>query len=225
MRSATNPPPASFISATEIPARSQAQSPFIPVAVWLLLQLLALGISAGRIPFYAIKSFPQPAELLAMPLMRMVQIGGSAMLFPFLLRDARTAGMVIAASWPFALLAGILTGFPQSWEKLASVLFITVWLSGLALWRTLLRSPRSQAIGVSVATLLVFGGPLINYLGLEYGGSAFNSSFGIDGPVSAAIIIDGRNPLSRPIWIYAGSYLILACIAFGIGLFRKSPAR
>ena len=221
MRSATNPPQADPIPSTDLSARPRAKSPVAPLFVWLLLQFLALGLSAGRIPFYAIKSFPQPAELLAMPLMLGVQIGASAILFPFLLRDARAVGLVIAASWPFTVLAGILTGLPLTWPALASLIFITIWLAGLALWSKPLRSPRAQAVGTSVATLFAFGGPVITYLGLEYGAS---STAGIDGPISAAITISTHDPFSRPIWIYAGAYLSLACIAYGFSRFRKYPS-
>ena len=126
-------------------ANTATRSPLLPVGLWLLIQLSTLGVSAARIPFYAVKRFPQPAELIALPLMLVMQIGMSALLFPYLLRDARAAGLVIVSSWPFTILAALLTGLPNKRMMLELLAFNTIWLLGLTLWRGALRSTRPQA--------------------------------------------------------------------------------
>ena len=93
--------------------RPTARSPFAPVFLWLVIQLIALAIPIARVPFFATKHFPHTPETLASGVMLVFQIGSSALLFPFLLRDAKTATMAVAASWPFTVLAGFLTAQPD----------------------------------------------------------------------------------------------------------------
>ena len=203
---------------------STVRSPFSPVLVWLLLQLIALAISAGRIPFYAIKSFPQPAELIALPLMLVVQIGASALLFPFLLRDFRTAGLVVVASWPFTVLAGFLTGITTTRGIPYSAIYVTIWLAGLGLWNKALRSPRGQVMGVAIALFGTFGGVLLNYLSREYGREESSSILGTWGPIQQAIQLSRADEVQRIVWIIAGIYLVLSLAAWGFGRFKKTVA-
>lgn len=221
MRRAKSPSQADRVVTDSASIHAPHRTLFPPLIVWLLLQMLALGLSAARIPFFATKSFPQPAEILAVPLMWTIQIGTSALLFPFLLRDPRAAGLVIAAAWPFTIIAGILTGLPMSLMTVASILFITVWIWGLALWSHLLRSRRAQAVGVCVAVLLAFGGPFLTYVKLEYGNSSVGPATGIDGPISAALVIGSQDPLSQTVWLFTGGYLLVSSIAWGIRKFKK----
>src|SRR4051812_48363654 len=57
---------------------------FWPVLAWLVLQVLALMAAAFRVPFSA--RFPALGEQLAVQEMLVVQIIGSALLFPLLFR-------------------------------------------------------------------------------------------------------------------------------------------
>jgi hypothetical protein len=197
---------------------SPSRSPLGPLGLWLLLQLLALGVSAARIPFFA-KSFPQPAELLATGVMLVVQIGAAALLFPYLLRDFRAAVMVVAASWPFIILAGFLTGQAERRILWGTVAYVTAWLLGLAVWRSALRSARAQAAGVAVATLVSIGGPLLWYLRAEYGvqSSAVDWTQASNwGPIMGALSIAATDHLVRDPWFFAGGHLLAAFLAMGI---------
>src|SRR5437763_7314657 len=69
-----------------------------PLLVWLIVQLLALALAAARVPLSA--HFVQPGEALAIEEMLVAQFAASAMLFPFLLRDARCCVAMIVTAAP-----------------------------------------------------------------------------------------------------------------------------
>src|SRR5438128_918536 len=81
-----------------------------PLSVWLVAQLIALTFAALRVPLSA--HFIAPGEALAMDEMLVVQFGVSAMLFPFLLRDARHLLAMMLTAAPMIQLAAILAGTP-----------------------------------------------------------------------------------------------------------------
>src|SRR5437764_11820861 len=159
-------------SSSDLPAKPPkraARSPFPPLLAWVAVQAGALALSAMRIPYFASSAtFPRPAETLGLGLMVIVQLAASAMLFPFLLRDARVAGLVIAASWPFTFISGFLAGQLDPYVLSPVAAFVTAWLIGLALWSNILRSPRAQATGVCAALVFAVGTLLLWYLRAEY---------------------------------------------------------
>jgi hypothetical protein len=196
----------------------QVRSPFWPVFVWASLQTGALALSAGRVPFFAIKSFPQPPEVLGLHIMLVAQIIGSAMLFPFLLRDVRSSAMVIAMAPPFTVLGTFLTGLIDWRQQTAVTAFVGVWLLGLALWRAALRSERAKAVGVAVAMIIALGGPIAWYLRAEYAslGVPQGPRLALWGPVFAALELALRDAQLRLAWYVAGVHLaggVLACTA------------
>ena len=192
------------------------RSPFGPICLWLLIQMTALAISTTRVPFYAAKSFPEPAEILAAGVMLTFQIGAAAMLFPYLLRDWRATGLVVIASWPFMILAQILTSEPGFRTYLTAAPFVAVWLVGLALWRSILRSPRWLAAAATVATLITFGGPLLYYFRSEYRTGMTTYLPGSWGPLCGALTVSARDPVHRGAWFFAALHLAVAVMAYGI---------
>jgi hypothetical protein len=195
------------------------RSPFWPVFVWALIQGGALALIAARLPFFATKSFPQPAEVLGLQVMLVAQIVGSAMLFPFLLRDLRSSAMVIAMVPPFTVLGTFLTGLIEWRQQTAVSAFVTVWLAGLALWRVALPSERSKAIGVAIAVLAAVGGPIAWYLRAEYAPPPLGSATDLPrlamwGPIFAAIGVALRDPQLRPAWYLAAAHFLLGAAAW-----------
>src|SRR5215211_6686279 len=79
-----------------------------PLLLWLLIQLGAILLAVLRVPLAA--AYREPAEQLAPYLLFAVQVVAAGMLFPFLLRDWRTAVQVIATAIPFQLAAVYLAG-------------------------------------------------------------------------------------------------------------------
>jgi hypothetical protein len=130
------------------------------------VQLGALALAAARVPLTA-AHFVAPAESLALDEMLVTQFATSAMLIPFLLRDARsTLGAMLTAA-PMLQLAAVLSTTPPArvagaWTCLAC------WLAGAALWGGAVPS-RHRGVMIAIANLLTLGGLILWYLAAEFG--------------------------------------------------------
>jgi hypothetical protein len=123
-----------------------------------LIALLRVPLAAG---------YPRPAELLAAQVMLVTQIAASALLFPWLMRAPATAIVVIATSWPFAVLAGAVSGVPAM-RLVGAGTYVTAWM--LAGWAWVAWAPaRSRGAAVAAASLLAMGSLVLFYLWLEFG--------------------------------------------------------
>jgi hypothetical protein len=137
--------------------------------LWMALQLLALGLSAARVPLFA--RFPNPIERQAILQMLVMQIAASALLFPALLRSWRSLVLAAAGAWPMLALANLLGGEPPFCAANAT-LYLTVWLTTLTLWNRTLTNDHQRAIAVAIASLWSIGGPLFLYLHIEAAGAS-----------------------------------------------------
>ena len=160
------PPPQGTAPKSGDPQRAPLPST-APLALWLVLQLGVFALVVCQIPLAA--QYAEPAETLAAHLLLGAQVVAAALLFPFLLRDARTAVQIIAAAWPFQLAAGYLAGMSLGAIVWPAVL-VTAWLATLALSAPLLRSPRGAAAGTTLAVVLTVGLAALRYLRVEFGG-------------------------------------------------------
>jgi hypothetical protein len=134
-----------------------------PLALWLLVQLLALALAAARVPLSA--HFVQSGEVLAIEEMLVAQFAISATTFPFLLRDARACVAAMLTAAPMLQLAGVLAATPVA-RVVGAWTCVAMWLAALALWRSILPA-RHHAIAVAIASLLTLGGALLWYLANE----------------------------------------------------------
>ena len=194
-----------------------AASATAPLIVWLILQLLVLGIATLRIPLAA--RYPEPAETLALHLMLSAQGVGAAMMFPFLLRDARCAVQVLAAAVPFQLAAAHLAG-RGVWESIDAMLFVDAWILTLAIWSAALRSDRLRAIGVCVATCLTLGGGILQYIRGEFASDSNSVRFEEITPLASTVAAI-QNTLDFKSWIFLGIIAVLGVVAFAIHFFRS----
>jgi hypothetical protein len=137
------------------------------LALWMALQLLALGLAAGRVPLSG--RFPQPIERQAAAEMVVMQVCAAAYLFPSLFRDAFRWVLAVAGIWPMLKLASLLGGEPAV-NVYAAATYVTVWLGTLAIWRSILRTDGERMIAVAVASLWACGGPVLLYIRTEFGG-------------------------------------------------------
>ena len=153
--------------------KPQPASMIAPLLAWLILQLLALAISVFRIPLAV--HFHDPAEDLALAVMAVTQAVGSSLLFPWLMRDRWAAVVTIATSWAMLALAGVLAQAETS-RVIGIIVHLSIWMTGLALWRHVLRRPRAQMSGVAIAALLAIGFPAISYLAAEFGNDAMSDA-------------------------------------------------
>jgi hypothetical protein len=161
------------------------QSIFIPILVWSALQIISLSISAARVQLWA--RMISPAENYALQLMLAVQVIAAAMIFPWLMRDARSSAFVILIAAPFLQLAGMLG--ERSGSEIAWTIFLAwTWLITLALWRTALRGKRAEMIGVAVASCMTIGSACVWYLQNEFADYPFSQTVIYVGLIALSII-------------------------------------
>jgi hypothetical protein len=139
-----------------------------PLLVWLALQLLALLIPLLRVPLAA--GYPRPAELLAAHVMVVTQVTASALLFPWLLRNRASAIAAVATTWPFAALAGAVSGLPPM-RALSAGSYVTAWMVAWWAWPEFAPA-RARGAAVAAASLLAAGSLALFYLWLEFGPDA-----------------------------------------------------
>lgn len=189
---------------------------FWAVFTWLAVQVFALLAAACRIPFSA--RFPAPEEHLAMHEMLLVQLAGSALLFPLLMPCFSTAFLVIAIAPVMMLLAGLLAEAPQGWPLVLACAYPALWLIGLSMWAYVLKTPKARMYGVAAATMLVLGGALLAYLQREFGAPAelfeWPAHAGL-GPLLGGITLLESGTRAGQIWSFLGTYLFLS---FGAGM-------
>jgi hypothetical protein len=157
------------------------------LAVWLCVQLAAIGISAARIALWA--RAPQATERLALVLMVASQIGASSLIFPHLLGTRGATILAIASGWPMALLAAQLADAPFS-ILVRAELYVSIWMISLHFWTRALPSPSAKLLGTAIASTISLGGPVLWYLRMEF--SNDSSQYASDslpafGPISGVI--------------------------------------
>src|SRR5215213_7298770 len=123
------------------PVPSRPPPSTAPLLLWLLIQLGAILLVVLRVPLAA--RYPEPAERLAPHLLLAVQIITAGMLFPFLLRDWRTAVQVVATAIPFQLAAGYLAGLEPR-AMLPAIALVLSWIVVLAVWQPNLTTVRHR---------------------------------------------------------------------------------
>src|ERR1051325_1322831 len=109
-------------------ARISTFSHPLSLLIWLVLQLLVLLLPVLQVQLS--DEFPRPAEKLAIEEMVVSQIALSALLFPLLLRDFPSAIVMAATTWPFLLLAGLLSSTP-AYPLLEAGAFVSIWIIAL----------------------------------------------------------------------------------------------
>ena len=155
-------PPADSVapSLSDVPS----PSPALPLLVWLAVQFAAIAVALLRVPLAA--GYPATGELLAAPVMVVVQGVASAALFPFLMRGRACAAAVVAAAWPFVVLAGVVSAAPAA-RVMAAGAYVSAWLVALWAWRA--TAPRREDLyAVAAALLLTAGTLLLFYLRVEF---------------------------------------------------------
>jgi hypothetical protein len=196
-----------------------------PVLLWLLVQLAALLLASLRIPLAA--KYPQPAEALATPVMLAAQVAAASLLFPYLMRDWRTATAVIASAWPFAAVASVLSAAPLR-ATVAGEAYVTSWLVALALWSAVLRTARLKLYGLAVAATLSVGGAALWYLAHEFSPGPAGAVGGSgDRLLGASPLVASLRHLApwRPHWAEKLIPTALAAAALLVLLARRRRAR
>jgi hypothetical protein len=169
--SLSNPSNPSNGPASDVPTepagtpRRARRLPTVPLFFWLLVQVGALALAAGRVPLAA--RYPSTGERYALDLLLGAQVGFAALLFPWLLRDLFAAELAIASCWPALALAVMLSAFKPGTLPIVGG-YVTLWLAVLTAWRFALPSEKSQLIGSAVAATWAIGGPVVWYMRAEF---------------------------------------------------------
>jgi hypothetical protein len=132
--------------------------------IWLLPQLVALALSALRVPLSAHP--PRPLESIALPQMIVVQMVAAGMLAPWLFRTAGAVVAVVVSAAPMLALAGVLS---FAAPKLTSMLFLLLatWVAAVGA-ACLALAPRQRFIACALATAWSLGGLALAYLHAEF---------------------------------------------------------
>jgi len=172
----------------------------LPLAAWLTLSVLILGIPALRFPLSA--NYPRPAESMALHVFLVSEFLLSALLFPILLRNLRFSLLIVLVTCPFVFLAAFLAFIPASRAALCAI-DLTLWLLALRLFRSLLTSPRARLAGIAIASAVVLGGPLIWYLSAEFaaGIPSFRGAACL-GPIPGALALIHEPNISITPWLF-----------------------
>ena len=136
-----------------------------PMISWLLVQVLALLLAAARVPLWA--RFDSAIESWALCWMLAVEVGASALLFPWLMPDLRAGVSVALISLPFILLAGLLAREPIG-TTLRACAEILLWLAALSAWRTVLENRTTQLLAAGIASIATIGAACLIYLATEF---------------------------------------------------------
>jgi hypothetical protein len=157
------------------------------LAVWLSVQLAAIGISAARVALWA--RAPLATEQLALILMLATQVGASALIFPHLLGTRGATILAVASGWPMALLAAQLADAPFP-ILLRAELYVTIWLISLHFWNRALPSPSAKLLATAIAAMISLGAPMLWYLRMEFSNDSSQSAsdpLAAFGPISGVI--------------------------------------
>ena len=163
----TSPAPDLAPHDNKAPAEPGAGSTLIvPLVVWMLIQLAALGLAASGVRLSA--HLAQPPQSLALDEMLIAQFVGSALFLRVLFRGWRAWLVLVLIAGPMLMLASTMTAVPLSrvmwlWAQVAA------WLTALALWRA--AAPRRADVIAAIAMMGSAGGLLLAYLQAEFGPS------------------------------------------------------
>ena len=142
------------------------------LVVWLGIQLLGSGLAAARVPLWA--NAPRAIELLALEYLLVAQISVSSLIFPWLMRSSASSVVAMATAWPMIFFAGLLSPVP-----VYTLILIGAYVSGWLLALAILRPPLSSTgvpVTTPIAALWACGGPILQFLNLEYGGTPLQDS-------------------------------------------------
>jgi hypothetical protein len=151
--------------------------------------------------------FPRPAEKLAAEEMIIAQIALSSLLLSYLLRDMAATLVIIASTWPFLLLAGLLSSTPP-YRLLEVGVFISIWILTLGLLRS--DSPKWNAWATALVSTISIGGGIAAYLRSEFSSGPVNGL--LFGPIIGVLdLLHG--PHNRwQTWLILPIFLMVAAV-------------
>lgn len=135
------------------------------LAFWMIAQVAALALAAGRFPLSA--HFFEPAERMAVEELLIIQLVVASLTFPLLLRSAYGSFVTMITAIAMIFLANALSRYPLR-QLVSSLVYLEACLLAMAIWAHLLRNLRSQLIDVCVSGGLTVFMTALWYLSREY---------------------------------------------------------
>lgn len=135
------------------------------VAVWLLIQLIALGISAVGIPLA--NRWIDPPAAWAWQQMVVTQVIVISLLYHWLLRTVEMTLSTIAISIFFNIIAIIMSARPVE-TLLAPIAAAALWIAAMHPLAQI-RHPGTAMLIRTLVPLWVIGGVVLGYLAADYG--------------------------------------------------------
>ncbi len=190
-----------------------------PVAllVWVGIQLGVLLLGVMQVPLS--EEFPRPAEKMAATEMVVAQIAFGALLFPILMPTAGAVMVMVGATWPFLLLAGVLSSSPP-YRMLEVGAFISVWIISLGIVGVGVSDLRWRMWWVGVGGAVSIGGAIAAYLRKEFGSGEVNGL--LFGPIVGGIDVLNQSGDRLRAWGFVFAFLLVAA---GVRLMRLKLAR
>jgi hypothetical protein len=184
----------------------------VAFAVWIAIQLMALGLSASRVALSA--RYPADGERLSLAVMLVAQTGATALLFPILLKSMRWTFAAILIAWPMGQIASLLADESIAHFVLSEA-YVSIWMLTLFIWTRALQALSACLYATAIAALITIGGPVLWYLRGEF----VHESSVIDwktagalGPMMGAL---SQNFSPRPISAWGMLAILLLCGALG----------
>jgi hypothetical protein len=134
------------------------------VTVWVILQLIAMGLVVARFQFW---NNANVGDRNALAIVIAIQIVGASMLVGVLMPNRWAALFVLLSSMPFVQLAGLLAASSTS-DTLRAGALVLLWLATLWTWSSVANGTVSRALLSAVATGVSLGMLLLNYLKIEF---------------------------------------------------------
>jgi hypothetical protein len=120
---------------------------------------------------------------------------------------------VIVTSLPFLQMAGFLSATPPAAIALLAA-YIIAWLAALALCTPLLRDHRARLRAVALATALILGGPVLWYIGAEFGARPAAGTWAAWlGPLMGALMQLREPPILVAPWITMATVIAICILA------------
>lgn len=175
------------------------------IAIWLAVQLIAIGLIIGRVKLW----IHGGDDSDALSVMVTAQIAGASICAPMLMRNLPTSICVALSSVPFLQIAAIIaaTDTPQLASAAGAVV---MWMLSLAIATRFARTPLMRTTIHAIANCISIGGVAVFYLHAEFADSNSAPDLAWYGPIASALTLARRE--SSPTAI-AHAWLSLAMVA------------
>jgi len=182
-----------------------------PMLLWLVVQLVALGMGAGGLPLSAKRI--NPPEALSIHVMAVTQVAAAAFIWPILMANWRSSVAVIFTSFPFLFASSFLSA-ATSYQTFAVGGMTFVWLLTLAVLPRAKNDPIWMVTTRALVILWCIGGAILTYLRAVF--SSAPAPFALGPIVQILSALQGENVH----WYFSMDAALLFC-TIGLSLIFK----